>query len=61
MTKKEILQVDLTARGKAKPDYSDMDSWLEIAHEWIVKGFTELTTTAGHKRWERTRKKKKDM
>lgn len=52
--KKEVMQLDLTARGAAKPDYSDMDSWLEVAHEWIVKGFTEITTADGHKAWERT-------
>lgn len=51
---KEVLQVELTARGKAQPDFSNMDTWLELAHEWIVKGFTEITTPDAHKRWERT-------
>jgi uncharacterized protein (TIGR04255 family) len=52
--KKEVMQVELTARGVAKSDYSNMDSWLEMAHEWIVRGFTEITTTDAHKKWERT-------
>lgn len=52
--KKEVMQVELTARGSAKPDFSDMDSWLEVAHEWIVRGFTEITTADAHKQWERT-------
>jgi uncharacterized protein (TIGR04255 family) len=52
--KKEVLQVELTARGKARPDFSDMDSWLEVAHEWIVTGFAEITTKEAHQQWERT-------
>jgi uncharacterized protein (TIGR04255 family) len=51
--KKEVLQVELIARGAAKADFSNMDNWLEVAHEWIVKGFTEITTTEAQKQWER--------
>jgi uncharacterized protein (TIGR04255 family) len=50
---REVLQVELTARGNAKPDFSDMDTWLEVAHEWIVRGFTEITTERAHLEWGR--------
>lgn len=52
--KKDVLILDLTARGTAKPDGSDMEEWFALAHEWIVRGFTDLTSAAAHKRWRRT-------
>jgi uncharacterized protein (TIGR04255 family) len=52
---KGILVVDLTARGPAKPDWSDMATWFDVAHEWIVHGFTDLTSRTAHQRWERSR------
>lgn len=27
--------------------------WFDLAHEWIVRGFTDLTTTEIQKIWER--------
>ncbi len=51
--KLSVLQVELTASGKAKSDCSDMDSWLDIAHEWIVEGFAEITSAEAHKQWGR--------
>ncbi len=50
---KEVMQVDLIARKAAKADGSDMEEWLEVAHEWIVRGFTDLTTPGAHDKWER--------
>ncbi|MBN1972461.1 MAG: TIGR04255 family protein [Sedimentisphaerales bacterium] len=38
----QIIIFDLTARGFI-PD--KIDSWFGMAHEWIVKGFTDLTTS----------------
>ena len=35
-----IMVLDLTARGFTP---NQMDTWFDIAHEWIVKGFTDLT------------------
>jgi uncharacterized protein (TIGR04255 family) len=52
--KKDVLILDLTARGAAKPDGSDMEEWFALAHEWIVRGFTDLTSAVAHKRWRRT-------
>jgi uncharacterized protein (TIGR04255 family) len=51
--KKDVLILDLTARGPAKLDGSDMEDWFDLAHEWIVRGFTDLTSALAHKRWGR--------
>jgi hypothetical protein len=49
---KEILQLNLTARGK--PESSTLQhllDWLDLGHEWIVNGFTDFTTKAMHDHW----------
>lgn len=51
---KEILQVNMTARGK--PESSELAhilAWLDLGHEWIVRGFTDFTTSHMHKVWRR--------
>jgi uncharacterized protein (TIGR04255 family) len=53
--KKGLTVMELTARGSARGDTADMSAWFALAHEWIVKGFTDLTTTEAHKRWDRER------
>jgi uncharacterized protein (TIGR04255 family) len=48
---------ELTARGMIE-DRSRlaMWSWFDVAHEWIVRGFTDLTSEELHKTvWRRTR------
>lgn len=52
---KSVLIIDLTARGPAKPDWADMNEWFALAHEWIVRGFTGLTSPTAHLKWGRTR------
>ena len=39
-SKDRIMILDLTARGFIP---NKMDSWFDTAHEWIVKGFADLT------------------
>lgn len=41
-TMDQVFVLDLTARG-----YSDegMKAWFDMAHEWIVRGFADLTTS----------------
>ena len=51
----DVMQVDLAATMGAKPDESDLDEWLEVAHTWIVQGFTDLTSREAQARWERIR------
>jgi uncharacterized protein (TIGR04255 family) len=53
--RKGVMILDLTARGPAKRDWSDMKDWFEMAHEWIVRGFTDLTSDGSHRLWERER------
>lgn len=51
---KEILQLNLTARGK--PESADMEhvlEWFDLGHEWIVRGFTDLTAKDMHDFWGR--------
>lgn len=51
---KEVLQLTLTARGR--PNTSGLDDileWFDLGHEWIVRGFTDFTTTTMHEIWGR--------
>lgn len=51
---KEILQLNLTARGK--PESNSLDKileWFDLGHEWIVRGFTDFTAKEIHEFWER--------
>jgi uncharacterized protein (TIGR04255 family) len=52
---KKLLQLNLTARGIGKfQKLGDMNSWFDIAHESIVKGFADLTTEKAQKEiWRR--------
>lgn len=51
---KEILQLNLTARGRpASSRLEDIWEWFDIGHEWIVRGFTDFTTKEMHKVWRR--------
>lgn len=49
----DVLLMELTAQGAAQADGSDMASWLDLAHEWIVRGFTDLTSKQAHESWGR--------
>ncbi len=51
---KEILQLNMTARGK--PESSNLQhilEWLDLGHEWIVRGFTDFTAKEMHDFWRR--------
>lgn len=50
------MTMSLTSRGRALSE--NLDSALEfmdLAHVWIVRGFTAVTTQEAHKIWRRTR------
>jgi uncharacterized protein (TIGR04255 family) len=51
----DVLILELTARGAAQADASDLRPWLAVAHEWIVRGFADVTSSEAHKAWERLR------
>lgn len=51
----EILNLNMIARGR--PTSSDIDgafAFLRLGHEWIVRGFAEITTPEMHGKWKRT-------
>lgn len=51
---KELIVFQLTARGKPNtPDIAGALAWFDLGREWVVRGFTDLTSDAMHKRWGR--------
>ncbi len=50
----ELAALDLTASGPVSSNHTLTD-WFATAHEWVVRGFTDLTTDEAHKAWGRTR------
>lgn len=51
-----MLLFEMTARGMPKDQSRDaMWKWFDLAHEWIVQGFTDTTSDTMHKNvWKRT-------
>jgi hypothetical protein len=49
-----ILLMNLTARGAPLGEgISGAFDFFDLGHEWIVKGFADLTTAEMHRAWER--------
>jgi hypothetical protein len=49
---KLILAMSLVARGAPTgTTETDVSAWFNIAHEWIVRAFDELTNVSMHKIW----------
>jgi uncharacterized protein (TIGR04255 family) len=46
------LLLVLSCVGPASVNYS-IEDWFGTAHEWIVRGFTDLTTPEAHQLWKR--------
>ena len=54
--KKQIVQFRLIARGKpASSSDGDIEAWISLGRDWIVRGFADLTTPQAHRYWGRTR------
>jgi uncharacterized protein (TIGR04255 family) len=52
--KKYLLVLELKAIGMGEfSDIKNSRNWFDISREWIVRGFTDLTTPEMHKIWER--------
>jgi uncharacterized protein (TIGR04255 family) len=50
----QIIQIEVTARVRPKPEQlRDIGSCMDLAHEWVVRGFTDFTSVAMHKLWGR--------
>ena len=52
--KATLLVLELKARGIGESANEEaIREWFDLAHEWIVQGFTDITTPEIHKIWER--------
>ncbi len=50
----QAIAFTLVARGKPRStETSDILDWFDLGRQWIVRGFTDLTTTQMHKLWRR--------
>jgi uncharacterized protein (TIGR04255 family) len=49
--KRDLLLLELSARGKASDDSAEMDKWFTVAHDAIVTTFDALTTVEAHTLW----------
>ena len=53
-TMKRVTQLEMTVRGISKVTTDEeRKAWFEMAHEWIVKGFIDVTTPEWQERWEK--------
>ena len=51
--KVQLFMLQFTARGiDESGDKKAFRKWFDVAHEWIVRGFTDLTTNDIHQVWE---------
>jgi uncharacterized protein (TIGR04255 family) len=49
-----VRKLDMIARGINEAGSGTMRSWFDLAHEWIVHGFADVTTSSMQKNiWER--------
>lgn len=52
----QVIQLRLTARGKpGSGSDADVLEWMDHGRNWIVRGFTDLTTAEMHRLWQRSR------
>lgn len=52
--KKEMLKLELTARSAvSKREIAEAIDWMDVGHEWVVRGFVSLTRPEMHRQWER--------
>ncbi len=52
---RDAIQLQLIARGKPRSSkLEDILSWIDLGHEWVVRGFSDLTSAHAHTIWGRT-------
>jgi uncharacterized protein (TIGR04255 family) len=50
----EIMRFDLTVRAPmGSAETEEVLQWFDVAREWIVRGFADLTSKKAHKYWRR--------
>jgi len=52
---RDAVILALNCFGPAASKSYTMAEWFQTAHEWIVRGFADLTTKEAHKQWGRER------
>jgi uncharacterized protein (TIGR04255 family) len=53
-TKRKFLRLDMSAAGSPTGDPNEMmRSWFDLAHEWIVNGFCDVTDPELQQQWGR--------
>jgi uncharacterized protein (TIGR04255 family) len=50
---RSTVLLTLACSGPSANEKYSLDEWFETAHEWIVRGFTDLTTKEAHEVWGR--------
>ncbi len=51
---KPTMQFRLIAKGRPEgSSLVDIREWMDLAHEWVVRGFTDMTTEHVHAIWKR--------
>jgi uncharacterized protein (TIGR04255 family) len=51
-SQKFVMRIDVTARGKpAEKTIEGALAWFELGHEWIVRGFKDITRPSWHLKW----------
>jgi hypothetical protein len=52
----ELLQLTITAKGTPRSESEqDIVAWFDLGREWVVRGFTDVTSEKMHQLWGRTR------
>jgi uncharacterized protein (TIGR04255 family) len=52
----ELLQLTITAKGAPRSESEqDIVAWFDLGREWVVRGFTDVTSEKMHQLWGRTR------
>lgn len=49
----KLFVLTMTVRGEPVNSEDDLLAFHDLGHEWIVRGFTDLTTERMHEEWER--------
>jgi uncharacterized protein (TIGR04255 family) len=51
---RESIRLELVARGRpVSGAHDDVLAWMDLGHEWIVRGFADLTSKQAHALWKR--------
>jgi hypothetical protein len=51
---RQAIRLQLVARGRPTSGAdSDILAWMDLGHEWVVRGFADVTSPRAHKLWNR--------